>query len=167
MERKFINQVVSKEQMNCKKVHKAIIFYLDGEISDARRDAMDEHLKHCAACKAMVHSMKQTMEAWSGDGTVAKQPFFVDRVMARIAMRDKQHEVYNILPRWALAAAVLILGLGVGMLMGRGDKGVNAFLPEEAAFYHLEQQIPEDDFALLAEGDDWFVQFNDEQDEVE
>jgi RNA polymerase sigma-70 factor (ECF subfamily) len=49
-------------EVRCKDLFARLSDYLDGEISDAYCDRIEQHLEHCAPCQVFLESLRQTVE---------------------------------------------------------------------------------------------------------
>jgi len=52
--------------LTCKEVVELVTDYLEGEIADVERRAMDEHLGECAGCGEYIRQMRLTIAALGG-----------------------------------------------------------------------------------------------------
>ena len=111
--------------MRCRDVNSRLNRYLDGELSDQERRAIERHVGTCAACHEALERLH------GADAAVLQLPEppdvptgFAQRVIARAARRREQRPL--VAPFWqsfspamrVAAAAMVMLGLGIGVLMG-------------------------------------------------
>lgn len=77
--------------MRCRQAKKLLSPYLDGELSEQEKVALEEHLQDCFACQAELESLRKLSEGLKGIYRQVKAPpDFLDRVMARIAELESQ-----------------------------------------------------------------------------
>lgn len=44
--------------MRCRKIHRLLSLYLDGEVRPPQREAVEEHLRSCAKCRAALNDLR-------------------------------------------------------------------------------------------------------------
>jgi hypothetical protein len=80
--------IEGKKMMNCEKITESIDDYLDGTASSDDQRAVDQHIEHCASCRALVKSHRDLRARLARFGeTSCPQPDagFYDRALARAA----------------------------------------------------------------------------------
>ena len=111
--------------MRCRNVKSRLNRYLDGELSDQERRAIERHVGTCAACHEALERLRAAEMALSQLPASTDVPSgFAERAVARAARRREQRPL--VAPFWqsftpamrVAAAAMLMLGLGLGALMG-------------------------------------------------
>ncbi|MGI9951973.1 zf-HC2 domain-containing protein [Moorellaceae bacterium AZ2] len=126
--------------MKCRQAKKLLSPYIDNELSDAERAALEEHLNCCDACRLELEALKRISEGLKEIYQEVKAPpDFVDKVMKRIQELEEeknsrlfQDKLPGYLSRWLkLAVAVgLAVGVGLGALQyGRYHNGGPAVWP--------------------------------------
>ncbi len=68
--------------LDCKNAIREISAYLDGELDEGLKQALDEHLKRCRHCRAVVDTTRKTIELYC-DGKLFPLPD---------AVRDRLHQ---------------------------------------------------------------------------
>lgn len=144
--------------MNCGRCRKRMGAYVDRAVLPTVRAEMDEHLATCASCRAEMEAVEKlgdVLRAGSPPGPIPEG--FAARVMARA---DGEEEARRRIswpwvqswawrettagPVRAAAAAVLVVGLAIGGLMGwdlsraRRGGGSPAGDAKEVAAYSLD-----------------------------
>ena len=111
--------------MHCRNVKSRLDRYLDGELSDRERDAVQRHVGACSACREALERLRAAGVAVLQLAEPPDVPAgFAQRVIARAARRREQRVL--VVPSWRsfspamriAAAAMVMLGLGIGVLMG-------------------------------------------------
>jgi hypothetical protein len=132
--------------MKCSVVDSLLSAYLDGELSESERSAVDEHLRGCASCAAMLRSLKTTAALVASLPRRQAPSGFAAAVLARVEAqveagahcapapddreassrvaarrpptrrRQEGKPAPFFAPRYAVAA-VLLLGLGAAVYM--------------------------------------------------
>ena len=111
--------------MDCRIAKSRLNRYLDGELSDRNRRALERHVAACAACSEALERLRAAGAAVLQLAEPPDVPAgFAQRVIARAARRREQRPL--VVPFWKLfspamraaAAAMVMLGLGIGVLMG-------------------------------------------------
>jgi anti-sigma factor RsiW len=116
--------------MRCEKVRLKIDPYVSGELAPQARIVVEEHLKACAGCQRAVESARRLIVLGRTSPTPPVPNGFADRIMAlarqRTAHPSPAAAAWSF-PAWwrtvsmpvrAAAAAVLVIGLASGALMG-------------------------------------------------
>ena len=111
--------------MHCRNVKSRLNRYLDGELSDQERRAIERHVGACAVCHEALERLRAAGAAVLQLAEPPDVPAgFSHRVIARAAWRREHPPL--VVPFWrsfspamrVAAAAMVILGLGIGVLMG-------------------------------------------------
>lgn len=94
--------------MRCTAVRRRLSAYQDGELGQAQREAVREHLAHCAECRAAAADLRRAWELLGvGVGEEAEtSPGFLAEVMGRIDGAQPRPAWQA--PRWAVAAAIVL-----------------------------------------------------------
>lgn len=110
--------------MCCRNVKSKLNRYLDGELAAEDRGDIERHVGACSACREALERLHAAEAALAQLATAPDVPDgFAERVVARGAQRREQRSV--VVPFWksfspamrVAAAAMLMLGLGLGALM--------------------------------------------------
>jgi len=104
--------------MKCKKVHKKLIFYIDGELSPEMTQKIRDHLANCTECKKLYNKMSET---WKGETSerIPYQPFFYTRVKEGLRnSREKNAFHSRRFGRLILQPAIYFIVLGLGIFIG-------------------------------------------------
>ncbi len=96
--------------VNCDQVWGEISNYLDGEVDPTLRAAMEEHLKGCKQCSAVLDGTKNVIELY-GDERAMEIPLgFSQRLHSRLHQRIPERRGSAFGWMVALAAAGLLIG---------------------------------------------------------
>ncbi len=108
--------------MKCHQVIDRLSSWLDGELAEAERQAVDRHVETCPACRLELDRLRADRQVLVSASRPEEPPFLAARVMAEI--RSTRRAPARGLLRRALvpvAAALLIaVGAGAGTLLGTG-----------------------------------------------
>lgn len=114
--------------MRCEDVQQHLKRFADGDLPSADRQAAEGHLAECAACRAKLAEFDVLAGVVAGTQTPPVPPGFASRVMTAARQRQEAQPIaaWNLLRWWRLtsvpmhaaAAAVLIVGLAAGVVMG-------------------------------------------------
>ena len=116
--------------MRCEDVRAKLDAYLAGELPVGTSGSIDAHLRDCRACREALGRLQQVIGLLKQPQTPPVPEGFAERVM--LAARQRQTArpapilLWNPLawrlsaPMRVAAAAILIVGLGLGILMGHG-----------------------------------------------
>ena len=102
-------------ELSCEEVWREVSSYLDSEVDSAMRAAIEDHLRKCAHCSAVVDGTRNVMQIY-GDGRLFEVPAgFGDRLRQRLEMEGKRtpHGNWTAWVLTAAAAGIITIGLGV------------------------------------------------------
>lgn len=96
--------------VKCEEVWREISNYLDGEVDPALRAAMEEHIRGCKHCSAVLNGTRNVVQLY-GDERMVEVPLgFSYRLHRRL--EDNVHPTRRSLFGWMVAAAAAILVAG-------------------------------------------------------
>ncbi len=75
--------------MSCRDVQEELSAYLDGELSECRKDEIAAHLEQCAACRCRANQLVELITVTKGMASPALREGFVDEIMKEIASESK------------------------------------------------------------------------------
>jgi anti-sigma factor RsiW len=114
--------------MHCENVQRQLNHFAAGDLPVADRHAVQAHLAECAACRAKLAELDALAGVVASTPTPSIPSGFAFRVMAAARQRQQAQPIaaWNLLRWWRLtsapmhaaAAAVLIIGLTIGLVMG-------------------------------------------------
>jgi predicted anti-sigma-YlaC factor YlaD len=110
--------------MNCKIIHKNLIFYLDGELSPEETKKTEEHLKECQSCYAFTEEMKKTLGIIQAEKITEVNPFIYTRIKTRLenqgttVTKAARKPVYQRILQPVVIAAGLFVGIYTGIEIG-------------------------------------------------
>lgn len=100
--------------MNCARMEKWILPYVDGRLKDAHLRDVEKHLAACAACRLRVNEFRTVADLLGELPKIEPSPAFDLRVRARVAAEPPKRSWLAWLtpsPRIAFAAAMLVLAV--------------------------------------------------------
>jgi anti-sigma factor RsiW len=118
--------------MKCSKVRKNLSRYLDNELSETGRLAIELHLKTCADCRNQFAQLESDQKLLKSLPVPEIPPYLNVRTLALI----RAPKPAPALPRlvWQTAVSLLLLaGIGLGILLGSGLAQNTNSSPELAA----------------------------------
>ena len=114
--------------MHCENVQQQLNRFAAGDLPVADRQTVQAHLAECAACRAKLAEFDAVAGVVASTPTPPIPSGFTSRVMAAARQRQEAQPVaaWNLLRWWRLtsapmhaaAAAILIVGLSVGVVLG-------------------------------------------------
>jgi len=141
-------------KMDCNKVHKDLIFYLEGSLDERTTRSVEKHLDKCSDCAAFANMLRESLEVIEKEKNVHEDLHFADRVIA--AMQEEKNETITIrlsVLRYIAAAAVIVFGVFTGINIARVVSGYDndmAYDINNEAFYVNDMyQEPIESFFLL------------------
>ena len=145
--------------MRCGRVRRYLNAYLDGELHAQRRSQAEAHLESCAECRAQLARLKELASLLESTSAPAAPSGFAGRVMSRAQQRLVDAASRSLpslnpvhwwltqsLPVRAAAAAILVVGLTLGLLMGRdtwssaGTETAKQAGVDPAVLYNVDRQ---------------------------
>ncbi len=140
--------------MDCNRVHKHLIFYLEGSLDDETNKSVEEHLRLCPACAASADKLRLSLGVIEQEREVFEDNGFADKVLDRMRSekRPVSAPVLSIF-KYAAAAAVIIFGVFTGINLGKvttgsGDYSSSELSDEEYYLYDMYQE-PIESFFLV------------------
>jgi len=134
--------------MNCARMEKRLIPYLDGRLSARKQRAVEEHLAACAACRLRVDEFRAVAGLLGELPQIGPSGAFDARVRTRVAAEPRQQGWWAWLmpsPRVAFAAALLtVLVVWVGSRPTDPDN-----YPYHQARADAAAQSQDDDFQMI------------------
>lgn len=120
---------IKAHDMKCFDFKKAINRYADGEMAETDKVAMQQHADECPACRHRLREIQRLSTVLATDHVPDMPLGFVDAVMrrARAIEKPQRGETISFLPAgWRAmtrpvkiaAAAMLVMSMGLGALMG-------------------------------------------------
>ncbi len=123
--------------MKCAKVRRMLSLVLDNEAPIAVMAQVEEHIARCAACRREFEELKAVKRLLTSVPAPEMPPYLTAKTIARLREAEKSYRpVVSVL--WRIAALLLIVvGLGLGVVIGRGLTG-NGVISEEIATLNAE-----------------------------
>jgi len=104
--------------MKCNKVHKNLLFYIDGELSSDKTEEIYNHLMQCNECRKLYKKMTGVWNS-AEEERIPYQPFFYTRVAQGLENnRAKEPSVLKKYGKIILQPAIYFIVLGLGIFIG-------------------------------------------------
>ena len=134
--------------VHCEEVWREVSDYLDGEVSPTLRVAIEEHVRGCQRCAAVVNGMRNVIQIY-GDERMLEVPFgFSQRLHRRLdasmGLRESSRRSFL---GWMVAAAAAVLI--VGSLELTRSSGLHRHLRDEMA--QTGRGVPPEMMVVVAE----------------
>lgn len=106
--------------MQCKAIHKKLIFYLEGDLPAREAENVASHLGQCNDCAAFAEDLKKTLGVVELEKSPEVNPYFYTRLKARMENQHSTARQTVGLPVWqkVLQPAVFTLLLLAGIYSG-------------------------------------------------
>ena len=144
--------------MDCSRVHKLLIFYLEGTLDDETGKSVEKHLRLCPNCAALADKLRLSLGVIEQEKEVFEDSGFTDEVLIR--MRSEKRTVqapFLSIYKYAAAAAVIILGVFTGINLGKVSTGWDEYssgaLSDEEYYLYDMYQEPIESFFLVNHDD--------------
>lgn len=129
--------------MNCKDLHKKIIFYLEGELSEKEMEETKLHLAECNECAVFAAEMEKTFLVLEAEKSPTVNPFFYTRLKAKMENRASAQYELQLRPMLvrvlqpAFFSVLLIVGIYTGIKIGNPTTSKT-----DSAIYVEQETIP-------------------------
>jgi len=100
--------------MNCSRIEKKIMGYVDGRVKEGERLEMEKHLETCAACRVRVNEFRAVNVLLDELPMIEPSAAFDIRMQARVAAEPAKQSWWAWFapsPRVAFAASMLLLAM--------------------------------------------------------
>jgi anti-sigma factor RsiW len=106
--------------MKTKCIHNDLIFYLDNELPEEKRTAVEKHLEECADCHGFLAFLKEEMQIIEVEKNPVVSPYFFTRLSARLVKRPefKPQSWWVQFAQPAFFSMMLIVGIYGGLRLG-------------------------------------------------
>ncbi len=106
--------------MNCKEVHKNLIFYIEKELNAKTQSKIHEHINACVSCKKLYEEIKNTLEIINSKEKNKSYPFFFTRIQQKVGELNSSEIKTGFLPSFtkALKPVTLAILLAFGIFLG-------------------------------------------------
>jgi len=108
----------------CRHIRKKLSAYQDGEVEPAEKEAIEDHLRTCDACRKQHAALLQTYRMLRNLPEIESTPGFSRRILAKATQRKEPEwirvlgGIFRLLPAPAALVTVAIVGLLTGALLG-------------------------------------------------
>ncbi len=139
--------------MNCERIEKRLIAYMDGRASAAERREVEAHLADCGPCRTRAQEFRLLWGVLDEMPQVETSPAFDARLRARIAAEPSRASLWGWLvpsPRLALAVSLLlVLSVWISSVPAPGP-AVADVAKSEAEFKMIKDLPVLEDYDVLA-----------------
>ncbi len=110
--------------MKCKKLHKKLIFFLEGDLPEREANEVAIHLDECARCAAFAVELKKTLKIIDQERSPEVNPFFYTRLKARMQEQEEAKRERIGFPVWekvlqpAFFTLIMLAGIYTGIKIG-------------------------------------------------
>lgn len=111
--------------MKCKKIHKKLIFFIEGDLPENEAQEVKVHLNGCAHCSAFAEDLKKTLGIIQTEKSPEVNPFFYTRLKARMenqaekAVKPAGFPVWEKVLQPAFFSLLLLAGIYTGIKIGQ------------------------------------------------
>ncbi len=140
--------------MDCERIEKRLIAYMDGRASAAERREVEAHLADCGPCRTRAQEFRLLWGVLDEMPQVETSPAFDARLRARIAAEPSRASLWEWLvpsPRLALAVSLLlVLSVWISSVPAPGP-AVADVAKSEAEFKMIKDLPVLEDYDVLAD----------------
>ena len=108
--------------MKCRKVKKRLVDYIENELKDFEKKAIDDHLKICNKCSAELNGLKETIDLTKRVRVPRlSERFWVNflpHVREKIETREDRRFSFRLVPVFAVSLSILFI-IGIFYLRNR------------------------------------------------
>lgn len=111
--------------MNCKKIHKNLIFFLENELPDEKMEQIRLHIDECDECRQFLNEMRTTFSMLKNQQKPEINPFFYTRLKVKLDNQTEKEKgfsrssVFVKVLQPALFSILLIFGIYSGLKIGQ------------------------------------------------
>lgn len=109
--------------MKCKNLHKKLIFFLEGDLSPAKMNEVQNHLVGCSSCASFAKELKLTLGIIEIEKNPEINPYFYTRLKAKLENRAESPVLGRLILAKVLQPAIfsilLIIGIYLGIKIGQ------------------------------------------------
>jgi len=139
--------------MNCERIEKQLIAYMDGRATATERSEVEAHLADCGACRTRAEEFRLLWGVLDEAPQAETSPAFDARLRARIAAEPPRQSLWAWLvpsPRLALAVSLLlVLSVWISSVPAPGP-AVAEVAQSEAEFKMIKDLPVLEDYDVLA-----------------
>ncbi len=135
--------------MDCKTLHRKMIFYIDGELPNPEMEKIKFHLDECSDCAAFYEEVRKTLDVLTAEKQREVNPFFYTRLKARLENQSavqpafQQNRVWAKMLQPAFFTVLLLAGIYSGIKIGQpasGSSGSSVYAAHEMIPYLNEME---------------------------
>ena len=105
--------MVNKEAVNCERVFREISNYLEGEVDQSLRSAMDEHFRVCKRCSSVLQGTRNVIRLYGDERMIDVPAGFERRLERRLAQSVRAgSRRWPVWSTWLVPVAALLLFAG-------------------------------------------------------
>jgi hypothetical protein len=138
--------MVERKEVNCEEVWREVSDYLDGEVDPILRVAIEDHVRGCKHCVAVVEGTRNVIQLY-GDERMLEVPLGFSQRMHR-RLDENMPATRRSFLGWMVAAAAACLVLGT-IEVTRTSASRDAQLRSEQA--QISHRVPPDMMVLVSE----------------
>lgn len=137
--------------MNCRRIEKQLMPYLENELSIAEKQNVEVHLDQCTGCMQKLQYLRSTLSLVDVEKETRVKPFLYTRIQARQSATMVRRPSRALQTAWI--TAVLVIGMVIGVAVGRATIPTDAseqtytmaYLFDDTKIERLEYQLLNDD----------------------
>lgn len=106
--------------MECKKIHKKLIFYAYDELNSVENKAIKTHLQNCKNCTHIYSELESTLNLIKTQKNIETNPFLYTRIKQKMELIEnkKDQPVFNASFTKLLQSSFFLLLLAIGIISG-------------------------------------------------
>jgi len=143
--------------MECKTIHKKLIFYLDGELPSQEMEEIKTHLSECRDCALFAEELKKMQEILTAEKSIEPNPFFYTRLKTKMEAAELANQTQTWQAVWvkflqpALFSILLLAGVYFGSKIGKPEPlnvAVAAYSEENIPYLNEMDSEPIESFLM-------------------
>jgi hypothetical protein len=132
--------------VNCEQVWREISNYVDGDVDEALRAAMDEHFRGCKRCTSVLAGTRNVVELYGDERMLEVPAGFSRRLEKKLAQEARGERRWSVWSTWLVPVGALALIIG-GL---RIANSLSLHAPAKSEHAQLGHDIPPDMVVLVA-----------------
>ncbi len=132
--------------MNCKVLHKKLIFFLEKELTENEMDQISAHIRECESCGLFLEEMRKTLGIIEVEKMPETNPFLYSRVKVKLENLGETSPAPGWLEQLKPAlqpiafSIVLVLGIYSGFKIGNtGEQTIGTAVAQQEMIPYLNE----------------------------
>jgi hypothetical protein len=100
--------------MNCKDIKNKLIFFIDENIEENKKTAIDKHLADCKDCKDAFSILNLSLRNIETEKQISGNPFISTQILAKIEGKTQKKSAFRLVLQPIIASLIIFFGIWIG-----------------------------------------------------